>query len=177
MRSIWDAFGADTKALREGAWIPITDARGNQVCEVLLRYTYSPQARQIAAEIRKAEGEADLTIEAEARVIRRAIVEGCLLDWRGVTHPETGEEIPYSPETANKLMEMLPEFLGAVMVAAASPERFPRVDLKEASEALGNGSGGSSGGDPSSRKTGSKGSSKEARPSSGTSSRPSLLAG
>ena len=94
--SIWDAFGADPVALRDGAWLPVYDGRGILVCEILARYAHSPQARKVAAELREVAGK-DLDDEAEAALIRRSLTQGVLLDWRGVPHPTTGDPLPYSP--------------------------------------------------------------------------------
>lgn len=175
--SIWDAFGADPVALRDGAWLPVRDGRGNVVCEILARYAHSPQARKVAAELREKVGQ-DLDDEAEAKLIRQSLTRGVILDWRGVPHPTTGEPLPYTPETAETVFEMRPAFLGAVLVTVGSQERFPRSDdLKEAAEALGNVSGGSSSGVPSSERTASRSSSRKEKLASGTSSRRSRSAG
>lgn len=175
--SIWDAFGADPVALRDGAWLPVYDGRGTLVCEILARYAHSPQARKVMAELREVAGK-DLDDEGEARLIRQSLTRGVVLDWRGVPHPTTGEPLPYTPETAEAVFEMRPAFLGAVLVTVGSQDRFPRLnDLKEAAEALGNVSGGSSAGGRSSRRTASRSSSRKARPASGTSSPRSRPAG
>jgi hypothetical protein len=67
-------------------------------------------------------------------ILRKVVARAVLLDWKGVTGDD-GKEIPYTPETAEKLFKELPDLLNDVVSLAMARETFQAEGTEAAKNA------------------------------------------
>jgi hypothetical protein len=126
-------FATDVKKEEEGAWVEVNALWGLKIKIRRLRSDTSiKEYEKIVAEI-FGEGHlrkmADITGDQSLQILKAQLARAVLIDWKNLRDTETGEDIPYTPETALELME-IKDFREFVWQAANERDTF-----KDASDA------------------------------------------
>lgn len=133
------------QAETEGRWIQIRDDETGEPCRLRVacltsdryRSVLDSYTRELASQkLPPSPTEEDRRriaeeIQREARI--RAFSEAILLDWEGLSLD--GSALPYSPETARKVLEDYPMLLTLVEAHARDRKAYLRDDEEEAESA------------------------------------------
>ena len=134
-RSIFDIAETDLAAEENGRWFnDIFDNETN--VNVKLRRLSSKASMLVRRRLDKkyrhkmdAKGEYDDDFGLE--VVTEQIANGVIVDWSGLVDND-GQDIPFSPATAHKLLRMLPSFRDAVVVLCNNMENYRKNRKDEA---------------------------------------------
>ncbi len=122
-------FATDAAAETEGVWIPVCEGievkiarMGNEKFQKAYRRLCKPHRNLIRQGL--------LDSATEKRLLKEALAEGVLLDWRGLK--QDGAPLAYSREAALKLLTELKDFADFVADEARRLDNFRERDLEDA---------------------------------------------
>ena len=103
-------FQTDSKLEEDGAWVEVNGFYGLKIKVRRLRSEASMKAYERIVVETFGEGKLrtphDINKDQSLEILKRQLAEAVLIDWKNLRDTETGEEIPYSVETALELMEI-----------------------------------------------------------------------
>ena len=125
-----------------GVWVPVQEKKFlilraggyNKKYRRVLQALGKPYTHQIQRN--------NLPDEVARELSRKAYVQSCILDWKGV-EDEDGNPVPFSQKACEELFEQLPEVATDVMALCDAIETFQQAEVTEAQDELGNSSSGS----------------------------------
>lgn len=128
-------FATDEKLEEAGAWVEVNALYGLRIKVRRLRSDASVKAYERIVKETYGDGKLrrpdDLTPEQSIEILKRQLAEAVLIDWKNLRDVETGEEIPYSVETAKALMDVK-DFRDFVYQAAQERDTFKAKADKDA---------------------------------------------
>lgn len=140
--SMWDEFGSDEDAEKNGIWASYSDFRvrvrpandTNKEFGAAIRKGMKPYRRLIGpnGEMSKS------TEEALEKVMKIAFCKHVIVDWEGVTHPETGESLELTYENALMVMKRLPRLYKDLKSVAENDHAFSPLELVDDEDDAGN---------------------------------------
>lgn len=145
--NLLEAFGIDPELEEQGVWVEIVKDVKVKVCAIgtqnhmkILEKLKAPHQAQIRANTLDPEIEEAIHVKAMAKTV--------LVDWEGMTDPDTNKPLPYSYENAVKLLSdpRLKRFKGTIFSIATQQETFRKQEVEESTKNLKKSSGGSSSG-------------------------------
>lgn len=131
-------FETDPNKEEQGVWVPLGKS-GKLLIGRVANRRYLDALTRLNAEAAKKYGE-EIPEEERRRIVRRAMAEGLLFGWEGMT--DGGVPVEYSVDEAERRLQYR-DFADKVWELAATQERFRRDYVEQA----GNGSQPSSAGD------------------------------
>jgi hypothetical protein len=130
--SIFDICETDAKAEEDGKWFKDVFGDGTNI-DVKLRSIMSQASlacrRRLDKTFRRHMKNGDYPPEIMKQIMTEQIVEGVLLDWKGI-YDRDGNEIVYSKPAAKKLLTALHHFRDRLAVLSNSLEGF-KVEERE----------------------------------------------
>jgi len=128
-------FGTDKNLEEAGAWVEVNGFYGLKIKVRRLRSEAAVKAYERIILEMFGEGKlrkpSDINATQSQEIIKRQLAEAVLVDWTGLRDAETGEDIPYSIETALELME-IGDFREFVFQAANDRDTYRELADKEA---------------------------------------------
>lgn len=115
-------FGTDKSKEQEGVWIEMGEGGAIKVAR-MGNPSYSKKFQKLTKPYKQAIRRETLSDEIAERILVDSMAEHILLDWKGI-EDENGNEIPYSLETAKKLLSDLKDFRNYISEMATSIENF-----------------------------------------------------
>lgn len=133
-------FKTDTTLEENGVWVDMGDG-----CQVLVARNGNKKHREAIQRLRRPYKTFDasgrpLPDDVAQRITVEAMAEAILLGWRGLK--EAGREVPYTTETARRVLNEYRDFRDQVSYLAVNMETFRAQSLEAA---VGNSSATSSG--------------------------------
>ncbi|QGH74822.1 hypothetical protein MAL1_00075 [Bacteriophage DSS3_MAL1] len=120
-------FQTDSKLEEDGAWVEVNGFYGLKIKVRRLRSEASMKAYERIVVETFGEGKLrtpnDINKDQSLEILKRQLAEAVLIDWKNLRDTDTGEEIPYSVETALELMEIA-DFREFVYQAASERDTF-----------------------------------------------------
>lgn len=120
-------FQTDSKLEEDGAWVEVNGFYGLKIKVRRLRSEASMKAYERIVIETFGEGKLrtpnDINKDQSLEILKRQLAEAVLIDWKNLRDTDTGEEIPYSVETALELMEIA-DFREFVYQAASERDTF-----------------------------------------------------
>ncbi|QJA43170.1 hypothetical protein [Phaeobacter phage MD18] len=120
-------FQTDSTLEEDGAWVEVNGFYGLNIKVRRLRSEASMKAYERIVVETFGEGKLrtpnDINKDQSLEILKRQLAEAVLIDWKNLRDTETGEEIPYSVETALELMEIT-DFREFVYQAASERDTF-----------------------------------------------------
>lgn len=131
-------FQTDKSLEDDGAWVEVNGFYGLQIKVRRLKADSVSKAYERIVKEKFGEGKLrtpqEITSEESMELLKAQMAEAVLVDWKNLRDSETGEDIPYSIETALELME-ISDFREFVYQAANERDTFR---AKADAAALGN---------------------------------------
>ena len=117
-------FDADSDALRDGSWFEL----GSGV-RVKIAGIHGEQAREYRRQQEQRYGKYQLRDGSFPDDISRTMAieqmaHQTVKDWKGVPHPDTNEEVDFSPEIAVRVFQKWPFFLDEIGAIAMKKDKF-----------------------------------------------------
>jgi hypothetical protein len=129
-KGVFGVFGTNKEVEKEGRWFTITENKDGTLCRVKLRRLSETNERWQAAldkhggDLRR-EAALDITISEERATppYRKAFIETILIDWEHL-QDGNGDEIPFTFENADAVLEQLPDFFLLLRLEASKLANF-----------------------------------------------------
>lgn len=121
-------FETDPKKEEQGVWAPLGNSGGKLLIGRVGNRRYLDALNRLNAEAVVTYGD-DIPEEVRRNNVRRAMAEGLLLGWEGMT--DGGVPVEYSVDEADKRLRYR-DFADKVWGLAATQERFRRDYVKQA---------------------------------------------
>ncbi len=126
------AFATDRQAEQDGVWVALGDGARVKVA----RFN-NPRHRAVLDRLRRPYRSLimsgrDLPDDVAETMTVEATADAILLDWDGIS--ENGAPLPFSRETARRLLSELPDFRDAVAFLSMQAETFRREALETATK-------------------------------------------
>lgn len=112
-------YKTDKTAELEGVWVEVDTG-----VEMRIARLNNDKARDMRRRLEKPyRSFATIPEKVSEEIMRKVVANAVLVDWKGVTG-EDGKIIPYSPETAEKLLTDYPDLLNDVASVAMARETY-----------------------------------------------------
>ena len=125
--NIHTIFATNEKFEEEGTWVEVNALYGLKIKVRRMRAEAATKAYEKMVREELGEGKLrtpkDINETQQQNLLKKHLAHNILVDWENLRDTETGEDIPYSPEVAEELME-IKDFRDFVLQAANERETF-----------------------------------------------------
>lgn len=133
--NIHTIFSTDKNLEEDGAWVDVNGFYGLKIKVRRLRSEASTKAYDRIVMETFGEGKLrtakDIDQSQSLELLKRQLAEAVLIDWKNLRDADTGEDIPFSVETALELMDVT-DFREFVYQAASERDAFRNKADEEA---------------------------------------------
>ena len=118
---LYEKYKTDEDKEVEGAWVPLSATARIKVAR-MGNTRYRECMRKKSAPYRQSGIANTIPPEVLEQIVREAVAETILVDWKGIT--TDGTDVPYSKDTSLKFCTDLKDFYNLVLTAADNMETF-----------------------------------------------------